>query len=182
MKWESYQTTKKIRIWCVLNLFRLLWKLANENLSYIMLSHDTTIVLSHAFNSHSLCFCCLALASLPSKPFHYSLIELQILQRQVSHHLLLCWQFNLKVCLILPPVMNHSLTDAIFSGDFGIIFNSFCFNNNLSLNVRLYDVQRALVMTTTWLEVNDCKHEIVWYTLRMRILLSLPLKGQLNLC
>lgn len=129
-----------------------------------------------------LCFCCLALASLPSKPFHYSLIELRILQRQASHRLLLCWQFNLKVCLILPSAMNRSLTDAIFSGDFGIIFNSFCFNNNLSLNVRLYDVQRALVMTTTWLEVNDCKHEIVWYTLRMRILLSLPLKGQLNLC
>ena len=55
MKWESYQMTKKIRIWGVLNLFRHLWKLANENLSYIMLSHDTTIVLSHAFNSHSLC-------------------------------------------------------------------------------------------------------------------------------
>ena len=32
----------------------------------------------------------------------------------------------------------------------------------LSLSARLYHVRRALGMMTTWLEINDCEHEIVW--------------------
>ena len=42
-KWEG--TIERLKIWHVLNLFWHLWKLANESLSYTMLSHDTTIVL-----------------------------------------------------------------------------------------------------------------------------------------
>ena len=74
----------------------------------------------------------LTLASLLCKPFQYSLIELQILRREASHRLLFRWQFNLsvkKVRLIFPPAMDHGLTDAIFSGDFRVIFNSFCFGD-----------------------------------------------------
>ena len=52
-----------------MDLFWHLWKLANENLLYTMLSHDTTIVLrvTHLTHIHSaiswfnyfvLCFCC----------------------------------------------------------------------------------------------------------------------------
>ena len=32
----------------------------------------------------------------------------------------------------------------------------------VSLSARLYGVRRALGMMTTWLEINDCEHEIVW--------------------
>ena len=74
----------------------------------------------------------LTLASLLCKPFQYSLIELQILRREASHRLLFRWQFNLsvkKVRLIFPAAMDHGLTDAIFSGDFRVIFNSFCFGD-----------------------------------------------------
>ncbi|CAH3020979.1 unnamed protein product [Porites evermanni] len=48
----------------------------------------------------------LTLASLLCKPFQYSLIELRILR----------------------PT-DHGLTDAIFSGDFRVIFSSFCFGD-----------------------------------------------------
>ena len=34
-----------------------------------------------------------------------------------------------KVRLIFPPATDHGLTDAIFSGDFRVIFNSFCFGD-----------------------------------------------------
>ena len=52
-KWEG--TIEWLKIWHVLNLFWHLWKLANENLSYTMLSHDTTIVLrvTHSTHIHS---------------------------------------------------------------------------------------------------------------------------------
>ena len=49
------QTIERLKIWHVLNMFWQLWKLANENLSYTMLSHDTTIVLrvTHSTHIHS---------------------------------------------------------------------------------------------------------------------------------
>ena len=46
---------ERLKIWHVLNLFWHLWKLTNENLSYTMLSHDTTVVLrvTHSTHIHS---------------------------------------------------------------------------------------------------------------------------------
>ena len=58
----------------------------------------------------------LTLASLLCKPFQYSLIELRILGVK-------------KVRLIFPPAVEHGLTGAIFSGNFRVIFNSFCFGD-----------------------------------------------------
>ena len=98
---------------------------------------------SHTFNSWLIYFVIVfllfdrkrtltTLASLLCKPFQYSLIELQILRREASHRIPFRWQFNLavkKVRLIFPPATDHGPTDAIFSGDFRVIFNSFCFGN-----------------------------------------------------
>ena len=137
-----------------LDLFWHLWKLANENLPYTMLSHDTTIVLrvTHLTHIHSAISWFnyfvlykntksildkkITLASLLSKPFQYSLIELRILRRKASHRLPFRWQFNLvvkKVRLIFPPATDHGLTDAIFSADFRVIFKRFCLDDYFKL-------------------------------------------------
>ena len=69
MKWEGYQTIKRIKIEHILILFGHLWKLANENLPYTMLSHDTTLFgesyIQLTFTLQSVdwftswsCFCC----------------------------------------------------------------------------------------------------------------------------
>ena len=142
-----------------MNLSWRLWKLANDNLSYTIcchMIHDS--FESHTFNSHSLCnqlidlivFLLfdrkLTLASLLCKPFQYSLIEFRILRHEASHRLPFRWQFNLavkKVRLIFPPATDHGLTDAVFSGDFRVIFNS------SSVLWRLFKFKREVVRRAT---------------------------------
>ncbi|CAH3140461.1 unnamed protein product [Porites evermanni] len=58
----------------------------------------------------------LTLASLLCKPFQYSLIEPRILRHEASH-----------------PT-DHGLTDAIFPGDFRVIFKSFYFSDYFKFN------------------------------------------------
>ena len=165
----------RIKIRHFLNLFWHLWKLANENLSYTILSHDTTILrVTHStsadwFTSWSfLCWFkiqnqCLTknLASLLCQPFQYSLIELRIRRRETCHRLPFRWQFNVavkKVGLIFTPATDHGLTDAISE----LFSTTSASATILSLNARLYDARRALSMMTTWLEINDFEHGIVW--------------------
>ena len=143
-KWEGYQTIER------LNLTRLEFVLTFvktgqwESFIHNVVTWYYDSFESHTFNSSAdwfiswSCFCCsmldkkLTLASLLCKPFQYSLIELRILRREASHRLPFRWQFNLavkKVRLIFPPATDHGLTDAIFSGDSRVIFNSFCFGD-----------------------------------------------------
>ena len=101
------------------------------------------------------------LASPLCQPFQYSLIELRILRREACHRLPFRWQFNVavkKVGLIFTPATDHGLTDAISE----LFSTASASVTILSLNARLYDARRALSMMTTWLEINDCEHGIVW--------------------
>ena len=103
----------------------------------------------------------LTLASLLCQPFQYSLIELQILRGEACHRLPFRWEFKVadeKIRLIFPPATDPGLTGAISE----LFSTASASATILSLNARLYDVRRALGMMTTWLEINDCEHEIVW--------------------
>ena len=74
----------------------------------------------------------LTLDPLPCKPFQYSLIELRILRREAFHRLPFRSRSEdlfKKVRSIFPPATDRGLTDAIFSGDFIVIFNSFCYGD-----------------------------------------------------
>ena len=152
---------KRIKTRHFLNLFWHLWKLANENLSYTILSHDTTILrVTHStsadwFTSWSfLCWFkiqnqCLTknLASLLCQPFQYSLIELRILRREACHRLPFRWQFNVAV--------KKGWLD-LYSSDgpwthwchFRVIFNSLCFGD-------YFKFKREVVWRVTCLKHDD---------------------------
>ena len=176
-KWEG--TIERLKIWHVLNLFWHLWKLANESLSYTMLSHDTTIVLrvTHSTtHTHSAiswliyfvwpCFCCFKIrnqCSTKNLPWvlcsvnHSSILWSSSGYFGVKHPIVFRFADNL-----ISPLKRFAWSFLQRRTRNSLMPTAFASATVVSLSARLYGVRRALGMMTTWLEIYDCEHEIVW--------------------